>query len=128
MHLREVETTNCWISWGDDQILRLTTKPQTQSTLESVIEEHEAIKELIGSQRVVMLTDIRNMVSATPEARAYTNSKELANTYLAVGLLVGNVFSRVIGSFILGINKPDYPVRLFTDEQSAVQWLKQFQA
>ncbi|MDX2246549.1 MAG: hypothetical protein SF052_07235 [Bacteroidia bacterium] len=121
-----METTNCWISMGDDGILRLVTKPQTKSTLETVREEHQAIKKIIGNQRVPMLTDIRNMISATPEARAYTNSPEITYTYLAVGLLVGSVFSRVIGSFIIGINKPDYPVKLFTDEKSAIEWLKQF--
>ncbi|MEZ4774453.1 MAG: hypothetical protein R3D00_14810 [Bacteroidia bacterium] len=121
-----METTNCWISIDNDGILRLVTKPQTKSTLETVREEHRAIKKLIGDKKAIMLTDIRNMISATPEARAYTNSEEMTNTYLAVGLLVGSVFSRVIGSFIIGINKPDYPVKLFTDENSAINWLKQF--
>lgn len=121
-----IETSNCWISIDSEGILRLVTKPQTRSTFETVKEEHLAIKQLIGDRPVAMLTDIRNMISATPEARAYTNSPELAKTYLAVGLLVGSVFSRVIGSFIIGINKPDYPVKLFTDETSAVKWLKQF--
>ena len=73
-----------------------------------------------------MLTDIRNIVSASPEARAYTNSPEIADSYLAVGMIVGNVFSKVIGSFIVGINKPDYPVKLFTDQDSAEKWLNEF--
>ncbi|MCB0847966.1 MAG: hypothetical protein KDE26_32150, partial [Bacteroidetes bacterium] len=84
------------------------------------------MKYLTKGRRVPLFSDIRNMLSVSPETRTYTNSEEVVGSFTAVGMLVGNVFSRVIGSFIVGINRPSYPVRLFTDEDKALEWLKRY--
>ena len=121
-----IETTNCFIYLGDDGIMRLITKPMTHSVLETSMEEVEAMMSLANGKRVPLFSDIRNMLSVSPETRTYTNSPEVVKCFTAVGMMVGNVFSRVIGSFIVGINKPSYPVKLFTDEEKALNWLKQY--
>ncbi|MCB0837786.1 MAG: hypothetical protein KDD99_14035 [Bacteroidetes bacterium] len=121
-----IETTNCYIYLGEDEIMRLITKPNTHSVLETSMEEVEAMKYLTKGRRVPLFSDIRNMLSVSPETRTYTNSEEVVGSFTAVGMLVGNVFSRVIGSFIVGINRPSYPVRLFTDEDKALEWLKRY--
>jgi hypothetical protein len=121
-----IETTNCYIYLGEDGIMRLITKPNTHSVLETSMEEVEAMKYLSQGKRVPLFSDIRNMLSVSPETRTYTNSEEVVSCFTAVGMLVGNVFSRVIGSFIVGINRPSYPVRLFTDEKKALDWLKNY--
>ena len=39
-------------------------------------------------------------------------------------VLVGHPVSRVLGNFFLGISRPAYPTRLFTDPAAAIGWLK----
>ncbi len=41
-------------------------------------------------------------------------------------LLIGSPVSRVIGNFFMGLNKPIYPTKLFTDPQKAIRWLQTF--
>ncbi|MEZ4847651.1 MAG: hypothetical protein R3B93_03290 [Bacteroidia bacterium] len=52
-----------------------------------------------------------------PEAREYIAQPEIAGLYKAVGMIVGNVFSRVIGSFVLGFVSNGYPVKMFTNRE-----------
>ena len=58
------------------------------------------------------------------DARAYYSSDEAARQTCGVALIVGSAVSRVIGNFFIGLNKPPYPTRLFTDEAEAIAWLQ----
>ena len=50
-------------------------------------------------------------------------AKEGAECITASALLVESALSRMIGNIFLTINKPDVPVKLFTNEQEAKKWL-----
>lgn len=43
-----------------------------------------------------------------------------------MALLIGSPVSRMIGNFFLGINRLRVPVRLFSDEAEALEWLKRY--
>jgi hypothetical protein len=44
----------------------------------------------------------------------------------AVGFLVNNPLARMVANFFIGINKPPRPTKLFTDMESAVEWLSTY--
>ena len=62
----------------------------------------------------------------TREARAFFASDDYTQLAAQSALLVSSPVSRVISNFFIGLNKPLYPLRLFTDEASAVAWLREF--
>ena len=104
--------------------MNLVSKPNSHTTLERAIEENDAVVELTNGQPTLLVADIRNLSSVSSEAREYIAQPEIAGLYKAVGMIVGNVFSRVIGSFVLGFVSNGYPVKMFTNREKAVSWLK----
>ncbi len=79
-----------------------------------------------AGRRRPLLVDLRGVKSQTAEARAYLAGREGVQVSQAVGLLIGSPVSRVLGNFYLGLNKPSVPTRLFTSEEEAQAWLRDF--
>jgi hypothetical protein len=72
-----------------------------------------------------LLVDMRGIKSVTPEARKYMASIG-AILVKAGALITGSPLNRTIGNIFLAIDRPPVPLKLFTDEQKARQWLEKF--
>jgi hypothetical protein len=72
-----------------------------------------------------MLIDMKGVKSATPQAREYLAT--IGATHLKAGaLIVGSQMNMAIGNVFLMIDKPLVPTKLFTNEDRAVEWLRQY--
>ncbi len=125
METKKIKTNEAEV-WIEDGIYFLIHKKSKKGTLETAKEELKAHKELSSGKKMPLFADVRGMKGANPEARDYGNSEEVTSTYSAVGILIGSAFTRVIGSLFMKINKPPYPVKMFTEQKEAVKWLKQY--
>lgn len=93
---------------------------------EDVVQETTIARALSGGRRSPALKDIRRVNSISVEAREHLSCRETTEqTYCAVALMVASPVSKVIGNFFIGLNKPTHPVRLFSDESSGLEWLKE---
>ena len=78
----------------------------------------QSLGKQIGS--VVIMT---NMLSQEAEARrAYQEIDP--KLVFAAGLVVENSLSRALGSFFLGLTRPNAPTKLFDSAEKAFEWLK----
>ena len=73
-----------------------------------------------------ILVNLKEIKSISKEARDHFSMQNRTPGITAIGLLIKSPASRIIGNFFLGLNKSTVPVRLFTNEEKAVLWLKQF--
>jgi hypothetical protein len=72
-----------------------------------------------------LLVDMTGIKSTTKEARDYMAS--IGATLVTAGALITrSSVSKTIGNIFLTIDKPPVPVRMFTNEEKAREWLKQF--
>jgi hypothetical protein len=112
---------------GDDGIIRSAMLPGAEDNLETAKENVSAgIKVSRGEKRPLLL-DISNIKSMDRDARIYyANSEKREGAEKAVALLIKSPLSRMIGNLFLGLNKSTLPTRLFTDENKALEWLKNF--
>ena len=113
-----------WI--GDHGIGHVTFLPDTTITLTAAREYIEAAARLCKGKSVPVLIDIRNVRSGDREARQYLASEEVARITKASAVLVSSPVTRILGNFFKGLNKPPYPVELFTSESDALEWLRRF--
>jgi hypothetical protein len=121
-----VEVPDGSISLGEDGILRAWAAPGTEETLDNARLHLEVICRLADGGRPPILVDLRNIKSTTRDARKLYGSGEFAACVCAAALVVGSAVSRVIGNFYLGLNKSEYPTRLFSEESEALDWLRTF--
>lgn len=88
----------------------------------------EIVKERVAFKNGVAypsLFDIQQIENSTKEARDYM-ANEGNNLVKASAIIVSNPMLRMMANFFIMVNKPKNPTRMFTDKQSAVEWLKQF--
>jgi hypothetical protein len=62
------------------------------------------------------------------DCRKYFAGPETARVEASVALLVMSPLTRAIGNFFMGLNKTLVPTRLFTSEDDALIWLREFLA
>lgn len=114
------------IQWLDNGILYSESIFGAEHTIADAIENVQ-ISFLLGEgKKRPILIDIRNVKSINKEARDYYAGEESAKSNLAAALLVSNSISKIIGNFFIGLSKTIFPTRLFTNEETAVAWLKTF--
>jgi hypothetical protein len=82
------------------------------------------LQTLTGGKAVPILADIRKWKSMTRGARSYYGNA--TGLIAAVALLVGSPASRMTANFFIGLNKPNVPTQMFTNEDDAIRWLRRY--
>ena len=109
-----------------DGILECDVFPHAEMNLDDGIECIDAQALLAQGMLRPLLVKMGEIKSIDTAARSYIGGKEAAKNVHATALLIQSHVGRVIGNFMLGLNKTIYPTRLFTSEDEAVAWLKGF--
>ncbi|QNF35223.1 hypothetical protein HUW51_21805 [Adhaeribacter swui] len=73
------------------------------------------------------LFDISEVKQTTKEARDFM-ANEGNELVLASAMIVSNPMLKMMANFYVMVNKPKNPTKLFTDVNSALEWLAQFKA
>ncbi len=108
----------------DDGFLRGVLNEGVDYRLEDAVEMMALHRKMTEGQARGFLMDIRAIRSLPREVRTYFTQPEHAQVHRAVALVVGSPLSRAIGNFFLGFNKPAMPMRLFSEDEDALEWLR----
>ena len=85
----------------------------------------ETLKYFSNGTKKKVLLDLRGAHGAEQEARNYV-AKEGKPYIQAMALIVKSPYTRMLGNFFIGFSKPNYPSKIFNNEEKAIQWLKEF--
>ena len=123
-----IETRSAIITFEKPGIFYTIAKAVDQK-IDDAIENVEASKKLSGGKRAPLFIDIRKIKSQTRECQMYYSGVEGCKVFSAVAILVDSAFSRIMANFFLGLRRPiePVPIRLFTDKDEAIIWLKKLQ-
>jgi len=124
MKNKVIETTNAKVWLREDGITQAVYEPNSRDTLITAKENIAVNKKLHEGKKKPILIDYRNIKSQDKAARDYFASDEVAEIDSAIAILIDSGFSKVIGNFYMGLNKPKAPTKLFTSEENAIEWLK----
>ena len=117
-------TGRTWV--GEDGIIRAIHLPNAVETLADAKENMAATAKISGGKRRPALVDLRAIKSIDRDAREYYGRGDQAEVIAAAALLISSPISRVIGNFILALNTPRIPAKIFTSEAEALDWLRGF--
>ncbi len=68
-----------------------------------------------------MLLDMTVTGGVESDAQKYYNEQQSVS---ALAVVTTSTLGRVIGNFMVGMSSGHLPIRLFSDEESALAWLK----
>lgn len=121
----EVATTRIGETWlEEDGILRfIVSTSGVKMNRQDAEEALDAIVQVSKGTTYPVIVDIRKLLGMDIDSRRF-----FANTITVTAcvLLVESPVSRVIGNFFIGLNKASIPVKLFRDENKAIDWLAEF--
>lgn len=125
----KVVELRAFTSWlGNDGICYTVVRPNIIVNLQDAEENSCSIKKISGDIIYPILVNLKEIQSISKEARDHFSMQNRAPGVNAIAMLIRTPVSRVIGNFFLGINRSAVPTKLFTVENDAVLWLKQFAA
>lgn len=110
--------------WLQDDVVRCVVLPTASHTLADARENDEAVTSLTGGRRLPMLLDTRASRGLDRDARLYYVRPEAARQLAGLAMLIDSQIGRILGNFFMTVNKPPFPLRLFTSEADALIWLK----
>jgi hypothetical protein len=116
------QTGEVWL--GDDGILRIEITNPREHTLADAIENVEAGVRAGGGVKRAMLSRVVQPGPMTNEARAYYASPEAARGLTALAMVTSSVLGRIVANLLMGLNTTPIPMRLFSSEQAALQWIR----
>ena len=121
---KEIFTSKCWATLLEPGLLE-------NKILEGHVLEPDDVQEikkvnidLTNDDNYAVLVIFGHLSEVSQGARELIASKEFQRKTVAKALLVTNIGHRLLGNFYLSVNKPAIKTRLFTDRESAIEWLK----
>ena len=110
--------------WLDENgILRMKVIEGAFIDLPSLIEDAKVNTELTGGEKAIALYDARPYFTITSEASDYLKNGILNKTRLATAVLTDRLGVRIIVNFMNTVQKPRSPLKMFKDEEEAIDWL-----
>jgi hypothetical protein len=82
--------------------------------------------EITNGETYPVIIDISNIKSVTKEARNYLSQGKAIEKISAAALYTNSIIARIVANFFLGFNRPDIPIRIFTNKTEALKWAKHY--
>lgn len=124
-----IEWTTSFIWFDEDGVMYSKPKPgvpEPELTREESLQQMEAFKKMIGNQKVCMILETNsNSKPPKKEDRDFI-ADQLNQVVKAMALISSSPLSRMIANLFFGLKPPPYPVKFFSNEMEAKEWIKQY--
>ena len=118
----ETRTHRFWLR--PEGYLYCKIKEEAEINYTDAVASIEAIAKITGNMALPVFCDARQLKSASKEAREYYAGVEAQKNLKAAAILIGSPLTKSVVNFFLLFNKPPYPIKMFTSEEEALQWIK----
>jgi hypothetical protein len=119
---REIFEGDIATYWFDDGILIAFSKTPKR-TVENIKANVELVKRITNNKPVPLLIYLSNSPVPDKETRKYS-TEQLPVIYSAMAMVSKPGLSKFIMNILFSLKKPPIPMKSFTDDQEARDWLK----
>lgn len=106
-----------------DNILYIVFKEGADVSIEDMEESKQARLSLQQNRNMKVLVDSRGLYHITEEARVYAAQDENAQLSIAMAIVSNSLPIKILTNFFIKFNKPNTPTKMFTDIDTAENWL-----
>jgi len=110
--------------WFDEGILVSLSK-SPKRTVELIKANVQLVKQITNNKPVPLLIYLSNSPVPDKETRKYS-TEQLPVIYSAMAMVSKPGLSRFIMNILFSLKKPPIPMKGFTDDKEAREWLKQY--
>jgi hypothetical protein len=117
------ERTTATFWFDEDGILNVKSKSGHRD-IETVRSNGKFLDELLKGRKVCCLYDITSSGPLDKESRKLVK-EQISRLYKAIGIITDSHLSKMLATIISVITPSSVPVKMFTDEEKAREWLQQ---
>lgn len=110
--------------WFDEGILVSLSK-SPKRTVENISANVALVKSITNNRKVPLLIYLANSPMPDKETRKFS-SEQLPNVYTAMAMVSKPSLASLIMKVLFRFKPPPIPMKNFTNDQEAKEWLKQF--
>jgi hypothetical protein len=115
-----------YLSYKSDGIMYIHVSSEVEESVPIAMKMVEKLGKMTNRKKVPLLFNFDEFALPGKANREFWSKKEACPYSLADAFIVSSNGLRIIANFYLKINKPERPTKMFTDEESAIKWLKTF--
>jgi hypothetical protein len=126
MNMEKVKTRTALIWKDESEIFWIKLNADVLIDLEDITDNILVTRNITGNAPHLKLLDSRENWKMTEEAEAYYKREDNPEKTIARAILVNSVADKIIKSILLKLFTPKVPLKIFTSEREAVNWLLNF--
>jgi hypothetical protein len=108
----------------DDGILISYSKSVLRK-VENIAANVELVKKITGNKKVPLLIYLKNSPVPDKETRKFS-TEQLPQIYTAMAMVSKPGLAQLIMKILFKFQTPPIPIKSFTDDEKAMEWLKRF--
>ena len=117
-----IETENHIFTLEGD-VIHGYVKP-IKPTKEMIMESIEAMKEIGGGKKVLLIADPTDAVVLTKDQREFL-IREFDEIVGGMAVINRNLIVHIMFNFMMKVDKPLFPMKSFKTKNNAIKWLKE---
>lgn len=119
-------TANSDYFFADPNILIVTPRPGTLDNpgMARINVDFQSKFARKQGKQVGLVIVMSNLLGQDAETRRIYTEGMLPSLFYAGAMVVANPLSRAIGSFFMGLSKPQFPMKMVDSVETGIQWLK----
>ncbi len=121
---KETLLQSCWLGFGEDKILRMRVLEGAVIDLMQAKMITESMQRLAEGKRIPVLIDGRHNYTWDKDAQEYIAQN--SGFRIATALITDNAVIRILSNSYSKVFKPSYPLKIFSNEEKAIKWLRSF--
>ena len=116
------------VMWFDDDgVLYSIPKPNAPQpkSKEEALAEMEKFRKLVGYKKTCMIVMTDSTAPPPKKEDRDWVAEELDSIVKAMGIISASPLSRMVANLFFGLKPPTYPVKFFSNQADAKEWIKQ---
>ena len=126
-YLEKIELKTAVVLLRSDGIICIRVRDDAEVELEDSLETFEAVKMLGKGVKMPVLVLTGEGGAVSEESKRFSASKQAGEPTLAEAIVVRNFAHKLIVNFLIKFYRPGRPMRMFTNKEEAVEWLRSYQ-
>jgi hypothetical protein len=111
--------------WIDDDGILVSLSKSPIRTVANIKENVALVKQITNNNKVPLLIYLSNSPIPDKETRKFS-TEQLPNVYTAMAMISEPGLAKLIMNILFNLQRPPIPMRNFTNEEDAKEWLKQY--
>ena len=111
--------------WFDDNGILVSHSKSVLRTVENITSNVKLVRSITNNKPVPLLIYLANSPIPDKQTRKFS-TEQLPEIYSAMAMVCKPGLSKFIMNILFGLKPPPIPMKSFTDDKTATEWLKQF--